>query len=320
LRIGDIEDSRLPPHVARTFRSAFVCFLLLLATTSAQSTLPVTVRVDLSREVGDLKPTWAFFGYDEPNYTYMKDGTKLLSQLAALSPVPVYVRTHNLLTSGDGTPSLKWGSTNAYTEDAQGRPRYDWTIVDRIFDQGFATVASFPEWKNTPIVIGESDPEGCAACSARVHKQNAYRNGTMYSSYTAASFPRKYELARRHGVTLLASKAPRAASVLLWHYHDDDVTGPEAAVNVSLNGLPAAARRVLVRRYCIDNTHSNSYAAWMRMGSPAVVSGEQYADLERAASLATCGSPEWRDVTSGSMTLQFALPRQAVSMLEVSWE
>ena len=80
-----------------------------------------------------MTPIWRFFGYDEPNYTYMKDGQKLLSELAALSPVPVYVRTHNLLTTGDGTASLKWGS-NAYTEDATGKSRYDWTIVDRIFD------------------------------------------------------------------------------------------------------------------------------------------------------------------------------------------
>ena len=64
----------------------------------------------------------------------MKDGKVLLSKLAALGPRTVFMRTHNLLTSGDGTPALKWGSTNAYTEDAQGRPRYDWTIVDRIFD------------------------------------------------------------------------------------------------------------------------------------------------------------------------------------------
>ena len=53
----------------------------------------------------------------------------------ALSPVPVYVRTHNLLTSGDGTPALKWGSTNAYTRGRRAaRPIYDWTIVDRILD------------------------------------------------------------------------------------------------------------------------------------------------------------------------------------------
>ena len=81
-----------------------------------------------------MKPVWRFFGHDEPNYTYMTDGMKLLGQLAALSPEPVYIRTHNLLTSGDGTPGLKWGSTGVYSEDADGRPHYDWTILDRIFD------------------------------------------------------------------------------------------------------------------------------------------------------------------------------------------
>nr|GFC98035.1 hypothetical protein [Tanacetum cinerariifolium] len=62
------------------------------------------------------------------------DGQQLLTELAALSPVPVYVRAHNMLTTGDGTAALKWGSTNAYTEDKKGRPVYDWIIVDRIFD------------------------------------------------------------------------------------------------------------------------------------------------------------------------------------------
>src|SRR5207342_2592356 len=69
-----------------------------------------------------------------PNYGYMKDGQKLLGELGELAPKQVYFRAHNLLTSGDGTPALKWGSTNAYTEDAQGNPVYDWTIVDRVFD------------------------------------------------------------------------------------------------------------------------------------------------------------------------------------------
>ena len=81
-----------------------------------------------------MAPIWAWFGYDEPNYTYRRTARKLLSELPALSPVPVYVRAHNLLTSGDGTAALKWGSTNAYSEDANGRPIYDWTIVDRILD------------------------------------------------------------------------------------------------------------------------------------------------------------------------------------------
>ena len=55
----------------------------------------------------------------------MKDGKKLLSEIAALSPVPVYVRAHSMLVSGDGVAALKWGSTNAYTEDSLGNPIYN---------------------------------------------------------------------------------------------------------------------------------------------------------------------------------------------------
>src|SRR5262245_20916041 len=94
----------------------------------------VAVKVDASRQMGQLKPVWRFFGADEPNFAYMKNGQKLLGELGQLRPGAVYFRTHNLLTSGDGTPALKWGSTNAYAEDAQGNPVYDWTILDRIFD------------------------------------------------------------------------------------------------------------------------------------------------------------------------------------------
>ncbi|MBV8867148.1 MAG: beta-xylosidase, partial [Acidobacteriaceae bacterium] len=93
---------------------------------------PVNVQVDGSHESGPLKPAWSYFGYDEPNYTYTKNGTKLIRELAALSYVPVQIRTHFLFVSGDGTPALKWGSTNIYTEDGSGKPVYDWTIVDKI--------------------------------------------------------------------------------------------------------------------------------------------------------------------------------------------
>src|SRR5438067_10598755 len=106
---------------------------IILALTVQQAAV-VRIHVDAGARLGPMTPMWAYFGYDEPNYTYTANGRKLLSELAALSPAPVYVRAHNLLTSGDGTPALKWGSTNAYTVDAAGRPRYDWTIVDRIFD------------------------------------------------------------------------------------------------------------------------------------------------------------------------------------------
>lgn len=368
------------------------CLLILftcLAMTSFAQNENVAINVDLTKEKGPMKPIWAWFGYDEPNYTYMKDGKKLLSEIASLSPVPVYVRTHNLMTSGDGTPALKWGSTNMYSEDGNGNPIYKWAIIDSIFDtyiqrkmkplveigfmpeglsvkpapykhnwipgnvyrniftgwayppndykkwseliyqwvthclsrygknevdswywelwnepdsdylmapdhlkeyckmydfasdavkralptariggphstggasrflrafiqhclteknlatgrigapldfvafhakgspkvvngvvrmsisaqlrninDNFAVIASFPEMKNLPVIIGESDPEGCAACGMQTNPENAYRNGTMYSSYTAASIAREYDLADHYGVNHIGS-------------------------------------------------------------------------------------------------------------------
>ncbi|MEA5427813.1 hypothetical protein VB798_14575 [Arcicella sp. DC25W] len=397
--------------------------LLLLAAQSvamsvpvfAQEQAPVSIQVDLSKTKAPMKPIWAWFGYDEPNYTYMKDGKKLLTEISQLSKVPVYVRVHSLLVTGDGTAALKWGSTNAYTEDSNGNPIYDWTIVDKIFDtfiergmkpiaqigfmpealssrpkpyrhywkpgdnyndiytgwayppndynkwaelvyqwvkhsvekygkkeveswywelwnepnigywkgtteeyikmydysadavkralpsakiggpevtgpawdksatflktfldhvtkgknyatgktgspidfityhakgapkvvnghvqmnmgtqlrdldKGFEIVASYPSLKKLPIIIGESDPEGCAACSEDLHPQNAYRNGTMYSSYTAASFARKYELAEARGVNLLGAVS--------WSFEFEDQAWFRGFRDLATNGV-----------------------------------------------------------------------------------
>lgn len=98
------------------------------------TSFPVAIRVDAATVTGPLPPAWRFFGADEPNYATMPNGRRLLGELGQLAPGRVYFRAHNLLTTGDGTPALKWGSTNAYREDAGGRPIYDWTILDRIFD------------------------------------------------------------------------------------------------------------------------------------------------------------------------------------------
>jgi len=538
---------------------------------AADAPFAVTITVDAAKAQGDLKPIWRFFGADEPNYATMKDGRKLLAELGQIGSPQVYFRAHNLLTTGDGTPALKWGSTNAYTEDAQGRPVYDWRIVDRIFDTykerglkpyaqiGFmpqalsvkpdpyqhewrpglpynkvytgwaqppkdyakwselvyqwvkhnverygaaeverwywevwnepniaywqstpeefhklhdyavdavrralptarvggpdtaggaggkflgdflehclrgtnyatgktgtpidflsfhakgapkfveghvqmgianqlrtidgamAVIASFPELKTKPIVIGESDPEGCAACQG---PQLGYRNGTMYSSYTAASFARKHDLERKHGVNLegaltwafefedqpyfagfralasngldlpvlnvfrmfgkmggkrvavqstgdpgleaimkdgvrgapdvsaLASLEGKKLTVMAWHYHDDDVPGPEAAVTLTVTGLPLARGEVRVQHYRIDETHSNSFAAWKRMGSPIAPDEKQYAELEAAGKLAPMEAPATLRVEGGKATVPIALPRQAVSLLVLEW-
>ena len=548
----------------------------LALTAVASGAQTVRIEADLSQKIEPMKPVWAWFGYDEPNYTYMKDGVKLLTELSEASPVPVYVRAHNLLTTGDGQAALKWGSTNAYTEDAQGRAVYDWTIVDRIFDtylergmrplveigfmpealatdpepyrhywnptipgnelftgwthpprdydkwrelvyqwvrhcverygedevaewwwegwnepdigywsgtfeeycklydyaadglkrafprariggphttdpsgerankylrdfiehclrgtnyatgetgspldyvafhakgsprvvdghvrmnigrqllnasMGFEAVASFPELKNVPVVIGESDPEGCAACSTDTSPQNAYRNGTMYSSYTAAAFARKYELARLHDVNFmgavswsfefedqkwfagfrdlatngvdkpvlnvfrmfgmmgghlagvtsssplaavdmtrdsvrgdssdinaLASVDERSAAVMVWNYHDDDLPGPVADIDMVIRGVPA--RKVMVTHYRIDSEYSNSYEVWKEMGSPQNPTAEQIARLEAAGQLEMYTSPRWADVEGGRLAMNFALPRQGVSLVRLTW-
>jgi xylan 1,4-beta-xylosidase len=95
---------------------------------------PVRIDVDLQARAGSFPPMYAWFGYDEANYTTMPHGRLLLRELHDLSPVPVYIRVHHLLTSGDGKAELKFSSTNIYSEDADGHPHYDFTIIDSIFD------------------------------------------------------------------------------------------------------------------------------------------------------------------------------------------
>lgn len=95
---------------------------------------PVQINVDLNARAGPFTPIYGWFGYDEANYTTMPHGRELLHELHDLSPVPVHIRVHHLLTSGDGKAELKFSSTNIYSEDAEGKPHYDFTIIDSIFD------------------------------------------------------------------------------------------------------------------------------------------------------------------------------------------
>ena len=91
------------------------------ASVPAATPFRVSIHVDAGRSLGPLRPVWRFFGADEPNYAYLNDGERLIGELGALKPGEVYFRAHNLLTTGDGTPGLKWGSTNAYREDQSGQ-------------------------------------------------------------------------------------------------------------------------------------------------------------------------------------------------------
>jgi xylan 1,4-beta-xylosidase len=118
----------------RIIGMAFLLFASVGPPPSAPAAEPVVITVYATETSRTYRPVWNYFGADEPNYVYARNGEKLLHELAALSPVPVYFRAHNLLTTGTGEGSLKWGSTNVYTELPGGTPVYDWTITDRIFD------------------------------------------------------------------------------------------------------------------------------------------------------------------------------------------
>ncbi len=83
--------------------------LLLLGAVSLTAQIPVTISVDAEHALGPCRPIFGFFGYDEPNYTYTSNGRKLVGELGALSGPPVFIRTHFLLATGDGTPAVEVG-------------------------------------------------------------------------------------------------------------------------------------------------------------------------------------------------------------------
>jgi len=123
----------------------FASLLLAASWTLGQDAVPsppslstqttVQIAANLEKTIAPYKPIFAWFGYDEANYTTMQHGKQLLRELHDLTPVPVYIRAHHLLTSGNGQPELKFSSTNVYREDTSGKPIYDFSILDGIFDE-----------------------------------------------------------------------------------------------------------------------------------------------------------------------------------------
>ena len=86
-----------------------------------------------------------------------------------------------------------------------------------------------------------------------------------------------------------------------------------------LSGIPAAAERVLLAHYRIDQDYSNAYTVWKQMGSPQNPTAEQYARLEAAGQLQLLESPRWITSQGGRMDVTFVLPRQGVSLIRLTW-
>jgi xylan 1,4-beta-xylosidase len=121
-------------------------------------------------------------------------------------------------------------------------------------------------------------------------------------------------------VAALASVEPKKLCVLVWHYHDDDVPGPDAQVELTLDHLPLNAGEARLTHYRIDEKHSNAFTQWKLMGSPTAPSDAQYVQLLKAGQLAELGTPEVVRVENGAAKLSLKLPRQAVSLLVFEWE
>ena len=116
---------------ARLLAPALIMSAGICSIASAQTPAQVTIDVDATAAGAPLEPVWAFYGYDEANYTTSPEGEALLRTLTAAHPGPVHIRTHFLFNSGDGMPALKWGSTNLYAEE-RGNSIYDYTLIDAI--------------------------------------------------------------------------------------------------------------------------------------------------------------------------------------------
>jgi xylan 1,4-beta-xylosidase len=154
----------------------------IVASTTLAAAFPVTVRVDAAQRIGALPPIWRFFGADEPNYATRPQGERLLMELGSLRRGHVYFRAHNLLTTGDGTPDFKWGSTNIYTQK-NGTPVYDFQIVDHIIDTYIARGI------HPYLEIGFM-PEAMSAAPDDVPYRRPWRPGVDYKGITAGwSYP-----------------------------------------------------------------------------------------------------------------------------------
>ena len=85
-------------------------------------------------------------------------------------------------------------------------------------------------------------------------------------------------------VNAVATRDDKGVSILVWHYHDDDVAGADAEVTISVDGCAGTA--AALTHFRMDDDHSNAFAVWQAMGSPQDVEGADYQRLEAAGKLA----------------------------------
>jgi xylan 1,4-beta-xylosidase len=107
--------------------------------------------------------------------------------------------------------------------------------------------------------------------------------------------------------------------VFLWHYHDNNLHFPDVAITATARNVPGvskAGEKVKLTHWRIDNDHSNSYEAWVRMGSPQPPSQTQLGKLVKAGKLAMLHRPKTiRASKDGSFSVRTTLPIRGTSLL-----
>jgi len=114
----------------------------------------------------------------------------------------------------------------------------------------------------------------------------------------------------------LATKDKKSAAVMVWNYHDDNIQGLAENVIVTIDNVPA--KKAILSIYLIDDTNSNSYEVWKKMGSPQNPTELQIKTLESAGQL-KCVSTEKNKINSGQIILNLKLTRQAVALAKITW-
>ena len=151
--------------------------------------------------------------------------------------------------------------------------------------------------------------------------------GMMGGERVAVGGDQAYDAARimadgvrgaRTDINALATRDKHSIAVMVWNYHDDDVIDAGSPVELRIAGIPA--KQVKLRHFRVDNDTSNSYSAWKRMGAPANPTKAQIAELQKASELAQLGATSTVKTGDGKALVKMQLPRQAVSLIILSYE
>ena len=107
----------------------------------------------------------------------------------------------------------------------------------------------------------------------------------------------------------------QSVKVLIWNYHDFLVPTESTPIQLKVKLPPGFDRKVNVTHYRIDDTHSNTYAKWLELGSPQNPSPQMLTKLKAAMELEILQPDKLIDITDGQAGLDFDLPRFGLSLI-----